>query len=100
MINDSGGKFDVIVDDGGHTMNQQQTSLFYLFEHGVKPGGYYYLEDYLTSWIGGHFHDAPQTTLEVTHAMIDKVIRRKDGGLQRLNGILCGPEMCVFIKGR
>ena len=48
FIRASGGQFDVIIDDGGHTMNQQQISLGYLFKH-VKPGGYYIVEDVHTS---------------------------------------------------
>jgi len=39
-----GDNFDIIIDDGGHTMKQQQISLKYLF-NAVKPGGYYVLED-------------------------------------------------------
>ncbi len=43
-----GSGFDVIIDDGGHTMRQQQISIGYLFSH-VKPGGYYVIEDVHTS---------------------------------------------------
>ena len=38
------GPFDLIVDDGGHAMNQQQVSLGFLFPH-VRAGGYYVVED-------------------------------------------------------
>ena len=44
----SGGDIDVLIDDGGHTMEQQQVSLGFLFKH-VKPGGYYVIEDVHTS---------------------------------------------------
>jgi cephalosporin hydroxylase len=44
----SGGDIDILVDDGGHTMEQQQVSLGYLFKF-VRPGGYYVLEDIHTS---------------------------------------------------
>ena len=40
--------FDMIVDDGGHTMAQQQISLGALFPL-VKPGGLYVIEDLHTS---------------------------------------------------
>lgn len=43
---------DLIVDDGGHTMEQQQVSLGALFQH-VKPGGWYILEDLHTSFLPG-----------------------------------------------
>ena len=44
----SGGDIDVLIDDGGHSMEQQQVSLGFLFRH-VKPGGYYVIEDVHTS---------------------------------------------------
>lgn len=40
--------FDIIIDDGGHTMKQQQISFGYLFKH-LKSGGVYILEDLHTS---------------------------------------------------
>lgn len=40
--------FDIILDDGGHTMKQQQVTFGFLFKH-VKPGGYFILEDLHTS---------------------------------------------------
>lgn len=48
FIDTYGSDFDVILDDGGHTMEQQQTSFGFLFKH-VKPGGYYIIEDVNTS---------------------------------------------------
>jgi cephalosporin hydroxylase len=44
----SGGDIDLLIDDGGHTMEQQQVSLGFLFKF-VKPGGFYILEDLHTS---------------------------------------------------
>lgn len=44
-----GGNFDIIVDDGGHTMQQQITSFKVLFPH-VKKGGIYVIEDLHTSY--------------------------------------------------
>lgn len=40
--------FDLIIDDGGHNMEQQQTSFGVLFKL-VKPGGLYVIEDLHTS---------------------------------------------------
>ena len=39
-----GDEFDIIIDDGGHSMEQQQVSLKKLF-NAVKSGGYYVIED-------------------------------------------------------
>lgn len=40
--------FDLIIDDGGHTMKQQQVSLGFLFWY-LAPGGLYVIEDLVTS---------------------------------------------------
>ena len=39
------GKFDFIIDDGSHLSTDQITSFDYLFEHGLKAGGTYFIED-------------------------------------------------------
>ena len=39
-----GNNFNMIIDDGGHTMEQLQTSLNHLWD-SVKPGGNYVIED-------------------------------------------------------
>lgn len=44
------GNFDVIVDDGGHTMEQQQVTLSVLMDK-LNSGGTYILEDLQTSCI-------------------------------------------------
>lgn len=45
------GVLDLIIDDGGHTMRQQQTSFGFLFRH-LKNGGVYIIEDLHTSRYG------------------------------------------------
>lgn len=42
------GPFDIIIDDGGHFMSQQQISLGFLFEY-LNPGGIFVMEDLVTS---------------------------------------------------
>ena len=44
VIDQFGGGYDIIVDDGGHSMEMQQVSVGRLFKY-VKPGGYYVIED-------------------------------------------------------
>ncbi len=51
FIDRFGGDFDFILDDGGHTMPQQQISFGFLFQY-VRPGGYYIIEDLHTSLPG------------------------------------------------
>ena len=45
------GDFDIIIDDGGHTMLQQQLSFGFLFKY-LKSGGIYVVEDLVTSYWG------------------------------------------------
>ncbi|MEW6689584.1 MAG: class I SAM-dependent methyltransferase [Pseudomonadota bacterium] len=45
----TGSGFDVIIDDGGHTMEQQQVSLGCLFPH-LRQGGLYVVEDLHSSF--------------------------------------------------
>lgn len=63
LINESGGNFDLIVDDGGHLWSQQQASLDILIHHALAPGGVYIIEDLLTSGDGA-YKDAPTSTVE------------------------------------
>lgn len=49
FIKRTGGQFDIIIDDGGHTMHQQITSFIKLFPE-VKSGGVYVIEDLHTSY--------------------------------------------------
>ncbi len=48
-------EFDIIIDDGGHTMEQQLVSIATMFPY-VKSGGIYILEDLHTSFIGGQYN--------------------------------------------
>lgn len=52
---DHATEFDIIIDDGGHTMEQQFRTIATLFPY-VKKGGIYILEDLHTSFIGAHFN--------------------------------------------
>lgn len=51
------GPFDIIIDDGGHTMFQMRTSFEYLFRYALSDNGIYVIEDLGTSywykWSGG-----------------------------------------------
>lgn len=71
FIDEYGGDYDIILDDGGHRMDQQQISFGFLFKH-VKPGGYYVIEDVHTSLYDyypayGAEEDEKNTTLSMIH---------------------------------
>jgi glycosyltransferase involved in cell wall biosynthesis len=59
------GPFDVIIDDGGHMMGQQQISLGTLFP-ALNEGGLYFVEDLHTSyWPFGKYKDLYGTALDI-----------------------------------
>jgi hypothetical protein len=65
--------FDIILDDGGHTMKQQQVSFGFLIDY-VKPGGYYILEDLHTSFNRVYFESDCQFS---TYNMLKLVKQNK-----------------------
>lgn len=66
--------FDIIIDDGGHTMAQQQISFGFLLKH-VKPGGIYILEDLHTSFRPYYREaDCQFTSFEMLTKILDKDI--------------------------
>lgn len=44
VVQKSGGKFDIIIDDGGHLYHQQKASFEVLWAE-LAPGGLYFIED-------------------------------------------------------
>ncbi|MCH9626424.1 MAG: 8-demethyl-8-alpha-L-rhamnosyl tetracenomycin-C 2'-O-methyltransferase [Chlamydiales bacterium] len=80
FLQSAGGAFDLIIDDGGHTMNQQITSFVHLFP-ALKSGGIYVIEDlhtsYWTEYGGGGSTAFPKSStgsaIEFLKEMIDDV---------------------------
>ncbi len=68
------GPFDIVLDDGGHTMSQQIISFEELYPH-VKRDGLYLCEDLHTSywngWGGGYRQ--PWTFIEYAKRFIDEI---------------------------
>ena len=81
-----GEDFDIIIDDGGHTMRQQQISLGVLFD-AVKSGGHYIIEDLHTcsgEWPSLYGYDVilPGDTLTTD---LLKSIKYKDDSVTETN---------------
>ncbi len=74
LVGKTGGKFDIIIDDGGHTMTQQKNTFLQLFGH-LEDGGIYFLEDIHTSYMP-HFCDSEPTTVGFLKACANYVILR------------------------
>jgi hypothetical protein len=74
-VNES-GPVDVLIDDGGHTMRQQQTTLSEMFKH-ISPGGVYIIEDLHTSYWRNYgsvlCNDSPVSTITVLKNLVDYV---------------------------
>jgi hypothetical protein len=71
------GGFDLVIDDGGHSMKQQQISLKVLSNY-MKPRGIYVIEDIETSYLGqygGGSIGKPGTTIDLMKGLIDVVNR-------------------------
>lgn len=111
-VADARGPFDVIIDDGGHSANQQITSLRTLLKF-VKPGGLYVLEDLETSFSTFHafWHDFPTTAAQYIAQMINvlhwpKHAETVDASLYPglveimplVKSIDCSGELCVFTR--
>jgi hypothetical protein len=86
FIKQAGGDWDVIIDDGGHTMAQQRTSLSVLWPY-VKEGGIYFIEDLATSYhpaYGGAYESA-DTMMGDLKSMLDDMNRV--GGISDKNPV-------------
>jgi hypothetical protein len=75
----AGGPFHVIIDDGGHSMKQQITSLRFLFPR-MPPGGIYVIEDLHTSFMS-RFQDNHG---ETTHQFISDIESQLHHAWERL----------------
>jgi len=66
------GDFDIIIDDGGHTMKQQILSFKVLFPL-LKSGGIYVIEDLHTSYWPAYIQGHPETCIDFLKRLADDV---------------------------
>jgi hypothetical protein len=110
-IKESGGNFDVVIDDGGHTNKQVMNSFDYLWPQ-VKPGGLYFIEDLQVGRTRG-YEDTGGTRIvsEVIQAWTEQlIISAPQWGRPRsdlvskhplpkaVESIFCQHEACVLVK--
>jgi len=74
LIQQTGGEFDIIIDDAGHHVVQQKNLFNYLFKH-VKDGGIYIVEDLGTSYLGqfGGGYRKADSMIEFLKSLVDSV---------------------------
>lgn len=82
----TGGEFDFVIDDGGHTNTQIWTSFEKLFFKVLKPGGVYFLEDlhvgrYEGWYSNGLPHDNTSVVLDVLTDWMDQLVVKSMKGL-------------------
>ncbi|KAM4058029.1 methyltransferase [Hirsutella rhossiliensis] len=99
------GLFDIVVDDGGHTMEQQMTSLERLWPI-VKPGGLYVIEDLQTSYWVDYGGDpstrdpAKHTTMKYLYGILDELMAKSGSNTisHDLLSVECMAEICTLQK--
>lgn len=100
------GPFDIIIDDGGHKMNQQITSIEELYP-SLKLGGIYLVEDIHTSYYR-HFDGGLKNSnsfIEYSKNMIDVVNNRANNIKNNIFGenlisIAFHEDIVVFNKNK
>ena len=110
-MKESGGNFDVIIDDGGHMNYMIYQSFITLWEHALAPGGLYFIEDLLLSRmyatlerqnnLGGKYNginmaDIVQNWIEqlLTPLALQKIVPMPTG----VKSITCIAGACVISK--
>lgn len=105
FIKTYGGDFDIIIDDGGHTMQQQQLTFKTYFPF-LKSGGMYVIEDLHTSYLSGYTEygqlNTPVTTLDlVKHLekdLITKTFSTEFISIKEMNDLKMQIEYCKVEK--
>ena len=108
FIQENKSSYDIIIDDGGHTMLQQQITFANYFQY-LKPGGMYVIEDLHTSYISdpsrGWNYGCNETSVTTLDLMrhLESGLEVKDFGtefisVQKLNEIKSGIQWCKVEK--
>lgn len=99
-VAESGGDFDVVIDDGGHENKQIRASFEILWPH-VKPGGMYFLEDLQVGRVVP-WNDGSVVIADMVEAWVEQLLTQKPradlplpGGVQT---IFCQAEACMLRK--
>lgn len=99
------GPFDVVLDDGGHTMRQQRVTLDTLFPH-VKENGLFIVEDTHTSYWPAFGVSREKSFMDYAKELVDRlngwfIVSRRDpvdAWTRNVAGMHFYPSMVVFEK--
>ena len=114
------GPFDVVIDDGAHSMRGQTAAIEAFFPSGLRPGGVLAIEDLFTSHSKpSHWQDGPPRTVglfaEIAEALVARgpqfnhSVRAHLAGLRGARSIInsiveklahlqCSAELCVLVR--
>lgn len=115
-VKETGGEFDVIIDDGSHKNKDIKATFDVLFNEALRPGGLYFIEDLQVStnppWMEG-FRSTMSTVIQ---AWAENLMIPRDGSCSgppteftqailaeypmpsTLMWLACQREACVFFK--
>jgi len=98
-IQQSGGNFDIIVDDGGHKNTHIKTSFDYLWPT-LKNGGFYFIEDMHVAYNVDAWQDRLENGLTMPDHIFQWTKSLLVGGEKPhdLQFIFCQHEACVLKK--
>lgn len=73
--------FDIIIDDASHVGHVTKVTFWHLFDHHLKPGGLYAIEDwgtgYLDEWPDGRRVDLRVPTLRRIRSLLPERLRKR-----------------------
>lgn len=94
VVNESGGNFDLIIDDGGHCMHEQQVALQTLWP-AVTPNGLYVVEDLASSYRARQYNPKNwPSTITILEDMVERNLRSNKG---RVKPMFCFHQKACFI---
>jgi hypothetical protein len=70
LVKKTYSEFDIIIDDGGHMMHQQQITLGYMFKY-LAPGGVFVIEDLHTCGNPAYNRGGDTETIDILRDWID-----------------------------
>jgi hypothetical protein len=94
----SSGPLDIVIDDGGHTMEQHDVSLTTLWKH-VKPGGIYVIEDMHTAYWKKFGGGGDDSTMERLKRQLDTLMTGEgDAMVDGIAGVWFARSVAVLFK--
>jgi len=99
-VQETGGHFDVVIDDGGHQNKQIRASFEELWPH-VEPGGLYFLEDLQVGrWTP--YDTGGVVMSDMVQAWVEQLLTQEVGGdlplPEGVQSMFCQAEACVLMK--